>query len=168
MEARAVLSILLMIYICIRLCFMADREIIWNNLTACVCNHKTFLSLSVCLQCVWAMFVSTMGELSQTISTTVKPQGVSCSEVWVVSLPLMMTLWLNDQLWSLLSRVKVMVSDRGLRGATSCRWSWELCSRAVCRPGRRLRAFEGVNTIFWQSMENVCQRTGQGGSGDGG
>jgi len=80
---------------------------------------------------VWAMFASTMGELSQTISTTVKPQGVSCSEVWVVSLPLMMTQWLNDQLWSLISRVKVMVSDRGLRGATSCRWSWELCSRAV-------------------------------------
>lgn len=117
---------------------------------------------------VWAMFVSTMVELSKTISTTVKPQAVSCSEVWVVSLPLMMTLWLNDQLWSLISCVNVMVSDRGLRGATSCRWSWELCSRAVCRPGRRLRAFEGVNTIFWQSMENVCQRTGQGGRGDGG
>lgn len=30
-----------------------------------------------------------------------------------------------------------------------------LCSRAVHQTGRRLKAFEGVNTIFWQSlMEN--------------
>lgn len=114
---------------------------------------------------VWAMFVSTTAELSQMISPTVKPQAVSCSEVRVMSLPLMMTQWLNNQLGSFISHLTVI--GVGLRFercySTSCRWSWELCSRAVCRPGRRLRAFEGVNTIFWQSMENVCQRTGEGG-----
>lgn len=147
-------------------CFIADRLSNHSRWFLCVCRHKTFLSL---VYSVWTMFVSTMAELSQMISPTVKPQAVSCSEVRVMSLSLMMTQWLNDQLGSLISRLTVI--GVGLRFercySTSCRWSWELCSRAVCRPGRRLRAFEGVNTIFWQSMENVCQRTGEGGRGDG-
>lgn len=40
-----------------------------------------------------------------------------------------------------------------------------LCDRAVHRTGRRLKAFEGVNTIFWQSMKkNEVHRETQKGT----